>query len=340
MHEKKEKTTSLPKILSHLEAIPPAFDYDKIDLPEGTRVDIYLADHFNAYDLGDPGELRSVLTATDIFMPEAVNWTDNALKLFEKISAGNRNLYDKINQFSGVDPGGFELAFHRELLGTKVKISMIDLPAGHYLAPQNDIVNSYSGPDSRIAFDRQLQTQRLYRHKFADVTRNREQYLLEQITSEVNRLTSRHNRLAVKQKAGELTVAVLIGGLHVSLASALDHKRNLLSTTDTAISAQYGFSGGFFTAPNTQAYALALRGLPVDDVLIAQDILLSQLMGCVPLPADKPISQTASVIFDTYLAGRTFEDLRAVSADLDKDLYRRELARNVGALATYGSGIV
>lgn len=314
-----------PYQLEGLEPTPPLFDYDSIELIDGVNLDIYLlTTHTSAADLGEDGEFKHILEKADILLPETFGWGPGDVTDLNKISKGDYRHYERVKQRaqlggSTLSNPGFTKALLSQLYNTKVAVAYIDWPAGHPDVRKIKNLMYEAIPESSLdlAFEEELERSRAWLEAFARLNMMREQYMLDNFSLTVGALIEANPRLVAKRQSEGVSVVMNIGGVHSTVADGFAHARQLAVAEQPQlrleVTPHYGFTERYITH-SEQLHARVLRGIEVDDVLVAKVMIIDYLLRDADVIEEGDVNDFVQKI-TPILDKLSFDDLKNLYYD-------------------------
>ena len=273
------------KQLEGLDLMPPLYDYRSVHLVDGVDLDIYFpGSHASEADLGEPGEFKTILKNTDIFLPEMAGWIGDDVGNYNKISKGDFKRYERTLKELQLGYGGshpyFQKALFASLYNTHVSVAFVDLPRGHrLLAPLDELVGYV--PPSIGSFQDEIDLSRSWLVAFAKLDMKREEHILSSFSQTVEDKIQSNPKLRSRRDNADISVAMLLGSSHAGIYDAFEHTREQTTAVDPnlrfSVTPHYGFAKRKITF-SEQVHARVIRGLPVDDLLIAKCVLADRLV--------------------------------------------------------------
>lgn len=256
----------------------PLFDYEAFNLPQKVELDAYYIYHTKDSDLGKPRQLHNLLKKVDIHIPEQPEWYEEHREMLQKISNGDKQLSRKMTGIYLNSPLGNPTFYSRlfsEMLGTNTVVVCAEIDAEHPIVAANRAVMQY--PILSDDFDEALVEVHEYFNFHAQVTKIREQAILERLPYAIEQAKEIRPSLAELQEVRPLKVLMWAGLMHRSISAALSHKIELEKsngrTPSLELNEHIGFDGEYCSPYETQVYAKLVRGQEVSDDLIARTML-------------------------------------------------------------------
>lgn len=228
---------------SHVQKLTEIFQEswkkNRMDGDPDVSFNFLFAAHEYAHDV--PPDLRSQFENADIFMLEAVAWTDNTMELWRKISEGRAgpSLYK--------DP--YAQGIMDALYNTGVVVLSPDLPHGH---PQIEREPGVLWEEVlHMPFDEAVKNANEYWRELANMNQAREEEIMKNIPTLIRRAREENETL---QKKKSLNVVLSYGSLHTPLFQAL-------SRTGKDTKREMPGDGNYVYAQNSELYRRHLFGV-------------------------------------------------------------------------------
>ncbi len=197
--------------------LPPFPEFGAAYLPQNVSVHFHFTPHRTEEQFD---EAAALLRASDVFIPEAVAWTERQLKDLNDVSRGrDRALAIFEAALGGSVNAEWTLAGCRALFGTRKPVLFIDADESRKDLAVGDFDRLYRRAASR---EPQLTMQRLAdaAAHVAQVSYARDVIMGERLGPAVSQLVSDHPKLADKEDVRVLTA---LGFTHTQLCDALRH---------------------------------------------------------------------------------------------------------------------
>jgi hypothetical protein len=197
--------------------LPPFPEFDAAYLPQNVSVHFHFTPHRTEEQFDEAAVL---LQTSDVFIPEAVAWTERQLKDFNDISKGRDRALAKFETALGGSVNGeWALAGCRALFGTRKPVLFIDADDSRKDLLIGDFDRLYRRAASR---EPQLTMQRLAdaAAHVAQVSYSRDVIMGERLGPAVSQLVDNHPKLADKE---DVRVLIALGFTHTQLYDALCH---------------------------------------------------------------------------------------------------------------------
>ncbi|MEK6951459.1 MAG: hypothetical protein AABX29_00425 [Nanoarchaeota archaeon] len=197
-------------------------------LPSNVELTIRFTKHNTREDLGLPGELKSRLKNTDIFVPEYMGIDEAEANLYKKISRGYTSPHQVISYFPD-----FGQQLLEELHRSYVNLAFVDVEfsdpfISSYLANRADLDIFFTG-----GFDGALQETAEKNKRFMELNAVRERIILSRIGPALQEVIDKNPKFKSKKR---VHVLMLIGAIHQNIYQELvqvAHQQRSETTDDT-----------------------------------------------------------------------------------------------------------
>ena len=168
----------------------------------GPQIEIaeFLSAHGSMEDLEGLGE---EIDKSDVYIPEINGWRERDLEVFRISSSGEKNLDELSEEMEDYSPAIIKKI--EEVHGKQKAITFLDVPEGHDLSKESEVLWEYNPPYDG-EFTDVLNYTKEYLDKLSSYLNRRDDYILSQVTSEkVNELLTASPELREKE-----TIKILV----------------------------------------------------------------------------------------------------------------------------------
>lgn len=236
-----------------------SFENKETKFPKTVRVEVLFRPHATIEDI-DLETFKKRLSETDIYIQEKISWTDQEEEIFNKVSQGEMEPLNAINEIRVRNPQIW-LERLKALYGKGVRVIFIDVPLDSGFINEYEKVKGGYQSLFKQDFKETIENFRNWLTEMARLFIKRDEIMLKNFFQRVNDAISKDPKLAEKL---EIRILISIGSAHTYFYKLLK-KEFPQAIRD--------MGGGTVSNHFDEALSRAIFEKPIDDDLIARAIL-------------------------------------------------------------------